>query len=142
MAGESDGLPVVVTLPEDIDFTNSDDTAASLLAARGTPGLTIADMTATMFCDSMGMRMLLVASDGIAAAGSTLRVVISPAGSVAQMMAILGLGRLLLLHHTVQDAITAHGTDPDVSQPTAAETPKAPAQLRARASDLVKRQGE
>ena len=108
MAGESTGPPVVVTLPEDIDFTNSDDAAVSLLGARDTPGLTIADMTATMFCDSMGMRMLMVASDRIAAAGSTLRVVISPVGTVAHMMSILGLRHLLLLHHTVQDAITAH----------------------------------
>ncbi len=106
MAGEFTGPPVVVTLPEDIDFTNSDDAAAALPGARDTPGLTIADMTATTFCDSMGMRMLVVASDRIAAAGSTLRVVISPAGTVAHMMAVLGLGRLLLLHHSVQVAVS------------------------------------
>ena len=116
MAGESTGPPVVVTLPEDIDFTNSDDAAVSLLGARDTPGLTIADMTATMFCDSMGMRMLMVASDRIAAAGSTLRVDISPVGTVAHMMSILGLGQLLLLHHTVQDAITAHAASQALRQ--------------------------
>jgi anti-anti-sigma regulatory factor len=71
MARELSGPPVVVMLPEDIDFTNSDDAAADLLGARDTPGLTIADMTATTFCGSMGMRMLVLASDHIAAAGST-----------------------------------------------------------------------
>jgi hypothetical protein len=79
-----------------------------------------------MFCDSVGMRMLMVASDRMAAAGSTLRVVISPAGTVAHMMTILGLGRLLLLHHTVQDAIAAHAAGLGASQPAAAANARPP----------------
>jgi hypothetical protein len=37
MAGEAAGLPVIVTLPEEIDLINAGDAAAALAGARAIP---------------------------------------------------------------------------------------------------------
>ena len=54
--------PVIVRLPAEIDMANADSIGEELAAASA-PGVAvvIADMTATTFCDSMGMRMLVLA---------------------------------------------------------------------------------
>lgn len=107
MAGELAGLPVVVTLPDEIDFTNADEAEAALLEARDHhPGLLIADMSGTTFCDSMGVRMLTVTCGRAAAAGSELRVVVTRGGPVARMLAITGVDRIVPVYGSLQDAMT------------------------------------
>ncbi len=107
MTGETTRPPVVVTLSEVIDFTNAEDAAATLLGARDDPGVIIADMTGTTFCDSMGMRMLILAAERAAASGSSLRVVVTPGGSVARKMAILSMERVMPVYPSIQDATAA-----------------------------------
>jgi anti-anti-sigma factor len=106
MAGEAAGPPVVVTLPDEIDFTNADDAEAALLGARDHPGLIIADMTGTTFCDSMGVRMLTMTHGSAAAAGSEFRVVVTRGGPVARMLAITGIDRIVPVYASLRDAIT------------------------------------
>lgn len=106
MTGELAGVPVVVTLPDEIDFTNADEAEAALLEARDRPGLIIADMAGTTFCDSMGLRMLAVTCGRTAAAGSELRVVVARGGPVARMLAITGIDRIMPVYTSLDDAIT------------------------------------
>ena len=55
--------PVIVTLPAEIDMANADSIGKQLAAASGpSAAVVIADMTATTFCDSVGMRMLVLAA--------------------------------------------------------------------------------
>lgn len=68
---------VVVTLPEEIDLTNSPGVRQVLLAAVSRrPATVIADMTATTFCDSSGMAAIVCAYRQAVAAGADLRLAI------------------------------------------------------------------
>lgn len=99
--------PVIVALPAEIDLTNSASATAGLLDAASTAAIVIADMTATTFCDSSGTHSLITARSHAAALGSALRFAITPEGSVARMLALLGVDRMLAIYPTVQDATSA-----------------------------------
>ena len=107
MTREIAGSPVVVTLPGEIDITNSAATKATLLGLLDNPGLVVADMTGTTFCDSSGLRVLIIARNRAAASGCTLRIVIRPDSSVARSLAILGMDRMLPIYDSVADAMPA-----------------------------------
>jgi anti-sigma B factor antagonist len=69
---------VVITLPEEIDVTNSPGLYETLLAVISRqPTLLVADMTATTFCDCNGMRVIVAAYRQAVAAGADMRLVIS-----------------------------------------------------------------
>jgi anti-sigma B factor antagonist len=69
---------VVVTLPGEIDLTNSSGVREALFAAVSRqPALVVADMTATTFCDSSGIHAITAAYQRAIAAGTDLRLVIS-----------------------------------------------------------------
>ena len=72
---------VVVTMPDELDHTNAAHVNQQLAAAfaRGA-GVVIADFTPTVFCDSSGIREIVLARQRAAAAGAVLRVVIRLAG--------------------------------------------------------------
>ncbi|HEU5418900.1 MAG TPA: STAS domain-containing protein, partial [Streptosporangiaceae bacterium] len=78
-------IPEIVRLPGEIDIANADQVRTGLCAAAQ-PGVAvvIADMTATQFCDSCGVRSLLVAHDAADRAGAELRLVI-PSAAVTRM---------------------------------------------------------
>jgi anti-anti-sigma factor len=104
---ETAGPRAIVALPGEIDITNSAAMTTSLLAVLDDPGLVIADMTGTTFCDSSGLRMLIIARDRAEASGCTLRIVIRPDGSVARSLAILGMDRMLPIYASIEDAMPA-----------------------------------
>src|SRR5215469_14885193 len=97
--------PTVVTLPAEIDMTNSDHAGADLEAAVA-PGVTIvvADMTATTFCDSRGIRALVLAHKHAAACGAELRLVV-PSASVLRVMGLLGADAVLAIYPSLQEAL-------------------------------------
>src|ERR1044071_1440142 len=107
MPGNAAGPPVVVALPGEIDPINHAVVKAVLFGALDSPGLVIADMTKTTFCDSLGVRILIMAHEHASASGSVLRVALQPGGRVARRLAIFGAGRVLHLYASVQDAMAA-----------------------------------
>lgn len=107
MAGGAIRSLLIVELPDEIDVTNCDAIAFGLLAAVAAPGLVIADMTGTAFCDSAAMRMLLAVHDRAQAEGSELRVAVRPGTSVARMMGLLGMNRVLSIYNGVDAALPA-----------------------------------
>ena len=107
MAGEDFGSARIARLPDEIDIATAGAAEAELLTAVSAPGLVIADMTGTTCCDSTGMRMLLTVHEQARARGSTLRVAVRPGSSVARVMAILGLRRVLSGFDSVEDAQAA-----------------------------------
>ena len=67
----------VVSLPEEIDITNSLLLREMLLAVISRqPAVVVADMTATTFCDASGMTAIVTAYRQAAAAGTDIRLVI------------------------------------------------------------------
>jgi anti-sigma B factor antagonist len=86
------GQHVIVPMPDEIDVTNADSVLALLDGALG-PGvaLVIADMTSTVFCDSAGVRILMLAQRKAAASGAELRLAMPPAGMVHRILDLMNL---------------------------------------------------
>ena len=89
------GQVAVVTLPEEIDVTNSDTVLDELLAALNQGAiLLIADMSRTNFCDSSGVSAIVRVFRQATASGSGLRLVVgTPA--VQRVLSITGVDRLM-----------------------------------------------
>jgi anti-sigma B factor antagonist len=101
--------PVIIAMPGEIDVTNAGDVQARISAALG-PGVTVivADLTATSFCDSTGLRHLLQAHDQAATLGAQLRLAITPGGPIWRVAELTGLGRWLAIYPTLRDATDGH----------------------------------
>jgi anti-anti-sigma factor len=67
----------------------------------------IADLTSTAFCDSSGVRYLLLAHDKAAAHGAQLRLAVQPDGMVLRMLTLMGLHRVLQVHVSLEEATAA-----------------------------------
>src|ERR1700730_9039100 len=100
--------PVVVVLPAEIDVTNSEQVYEQLVAVLA-PGVNtvIADMTSTVFCDSSGVHAIMHAYESAAARDVRMRLGVWPATSVRPVLALIGVGRLMPVHASLQEALTA-----------------------------------
>jgi anti-anti-sigma factor len=98
--------PVVVTLPAEIDTMNA-ELAAAELTATFEPGVTlvIADMTATAFCDTSGLRALVRAYEDADGRGIPLRFVVRPDGLVRRSLQLTGIVQLLPVYASLDDAV-------------------------------------
>lgn len=105
VAGPQQLPAVVVALPAQIDMANAGQ-AAQQLSAAFAPGVkaVIADMTATTFCDSSGISLLVRAHQRAAADGTELRLVVRSA-AVRRALALVRLDDLLPIYPT-----PGHGT--------------------------------
>ena len=72
------------------------------------PGVTtvIADMTATRFCDSSGISMLVRAHKQATANGTQLRLVVLSA-AVLRILTLVQMDHLLLIYPTLSQALAA-----------------------------------
>lgn len=88
--------PAIVVLPAEIDVCNSQwvfDQLDSIFTAGAT--VVVADLTSTVFCDSSGLRSLLMAQRRAAADGAQLRLAVAPGGSVQRVFDLMAIDRLL-----------------------------------------------
>jgi anti-sigma B factor antagonist len=96
--------PVVVALPAEIDMATAGQAGEELGSVlAGHPRTVIADMTATRFCDSSGISMLVRAHKQAAAHGTELRLVVRST-AVLRTLALAGIGQLLPVFSTVTQA--------------------------------------
>jgi anti-sigma B factor antagonist len=102
-------MPVVVELPAEIDVTNSEQVYQQLVGAL-TPGVgtVIADMTATIFCDSSGVHAIMHAYETAGARDVGLRLAVSPSTSVRRVLQLIGVGRLIPVYPTLEEALAAN----------------------------------
>jgi anti-sigma B factor antagonist len=99
-------VPEIVALPEEIDIANAQQVGAELCTAfRPGVAVVIADMTRTTFCDSSGIRHLLVASDRAAATGAELRLAIGST-TVLRILGTTGVDQVLKIYPSLQAALT------------------------------------
>jgi anti-sigma B factor antagonist len=98
---------VVVALPAEIDMATAGQASEDLGSVLAdSPSTVIADMTATRFCDSSGISVLVRAHKQAAAHGTEFRLVVQSAG-VLRTLALAGMGQLLPIFPTVTQALTA-----------------------------------
>lgn len=98
-------MPVVVTLPAEIDFLNAAEVCDQICAAFQ-PGVAVvvADLTATTFCDTAGIRHLLLADERARAGQVEPRFVVPAAGSVQRVLGLTGVDRVLAVYRTLDGA--------------------------------------
>ena len=103
------GQPVIVALPAAIDIASAGGVGEQLAAAL-TPGtrVVIADMSATTFCDSMGIGMLVGAHKDATAQGTDLRLLL-PCPDVLRVMTVEGVETVLAIYHNLEEALAGPG---------------------------------
>ena len=101
----TEAWPALVVLPAEIDMTNADDVRDQITGAMK-PGvrIVIADMAATTFCDSSGIRALLLAHEWGARDGAGLRL-LRPAHAVTRTLELLGADQVLTIYESLEEAV-------------------------------------
>jgi anti-anti-sigma factor len=107
-AAQACDRPAVVTLPARIDTAASRRLCGQLGSALASAATVIADMTATTFCDSSGVHLLVLAQEQAAATGVELRLV-APSAAVLRALAATGAGGLLPVYPSLADALATDG---------------------------------
>ena len=102
--------PVIVRLPAEIDIANAEDVGEQLRSAF-TPGITlvIADLTATVFRDSSGLRQLLVAHRRAKDRHAQVRFAI-PHRGVLGVLEVTQVDRLLSVYPSLDAAVSGQGS--------------------------------
>ncbi|HEU5385292.1 MAG TPA: STAS domain-containing protein [Streptosporangiaceae bacterium] len=106
------GMPAVVPLPAEIDITNAEEVFDRICTALE-PGVitVIADMTATTFCDSSGVRQLLLAHKNASASGTQLRFTVPAASPVRRILAFTGADQVIAVYPSLDEAVSG-GSSP------------------------------
>jgi anti-sigma B factor antagonist len=101
-------VPAVVALPAEIDVTNCDQVHDQLIAAfEPGAGIVIADLTSTVFCDSSGVHAIMRAYERAAARDIQLWLAVTQTGSVRRVLQLTGVGRLMPVYPSLQEAMSA-----------------------------------
>ena len=100
-------MPVVVELPAEIDVTNSEQVYQQLVEAFA-PGIdtVVADMTATIFCDSSGVHALMHAYETAGARDVRIRLAVSANTSVRRVLQLIGVSHLIPVYPSLEEALT------------------------------------
>jgi len=111
-----------MTLPAEVDTSNADQVREDLLAivAQGASQV-IADMTATTFCDSAGVTVLVRVVRQATASGSGLRLA-ADAPAVTRVLALTGVDKLIPVYPSVAAALAGR-EDADPGDDVAADPP-------------------
>jgi anti-sigma B factor antagonist len=104
------GVPVVEA-PEEIDITNAPMLRSALLeAAAHGPGMLVADLSRTQFCDSSGLHTLLAAHKRAQAEGGELLLVLHGT-TVLRVFALTGIDRMIPSFTSLADALARASAD-------------------------------
>ena len=103
------GPLTVVTFPAEIDMATAGAIGEQVAAALApdVPAV-IADMTATTFCDSAGITMLIRAKKQAAAHGAGLRLLL-PCPNDLRVLKIQGVDAVLPIYHSLEEALAGAG---------------------------------
>jgi len=95
-----------VTAPEEIDSTNAGRLRAALLRSAGRGHATlVADLSATEFCDTTGLYVLVRAHKRAEAEGGELRLVI-PQAAVLRVFTVTGVDGVIPIYASLEEALT------------------------------------
>jgi len=95
----------VVTVPAEVDATNSAEVRQALLAAASQDlPILIIDMSETTFCDSTGVQAIVAAHQQAAATGTRLRLV---ATAALHILTVIGVDQLIPVYPDLEAALAA-----------------------------------
>jgi anti-sigma B factor antagonist len=101
------GRHAIVTMPDEIDLTNSGGLNEQLAAVIAqSPQMVTVDMTATTFCDSAGISVLARAHQLATDNGGELRIALGHS-PVARIIQLVGLDQVVPLYPDVQHSLDA-----------------------------------
>jgi len=104
------GKHAIVTMPKEIDSTNSSRLYQALTsAAAHSPDVITADLTGTAFCDSAGVHALALADQRAAEIGAELRLATGHS-PVARILRLTGMDQVLPQYHNVEQSLAARRT--------------------------------
>ncbi|MEU3062664.1 STAS domain-containing protein [Streptomyces subrutilus] len=104
----------VFALCGELDFDSAvqlQEAADSVLTGPDQPRLVVVDCTALAFCDSSGIGGLIKIYQQLSAHSGALRIAAVP-GSVARVLALTGLDRVIPVHPTAETALNGGGGAP------------------------------
>jgi len=108
----------VIAIRGELDLSTAPPLCLRLEAVRRRPrARVVVDLSDLVFCDSTGLRALILAGQEITAAAGVFAVVVPPGdGAVARMFLVCGAAELLQVFPTVEQAVAAvwngrHGDD-------------------------------
>jgi anti-sigma B factor antagonist len=105
--------PAVVTLPAEVDMANAEAAENELTAAlAGQPGALIIDMTHTIYCDSAGVRAVMLTCKRAAEAGCDVRLVIT-SPTVLRIFTLMGADQHAAIHPDLNSASAPSPGQPD-----------------------------
>jgi anti-sigma B factor antagonist len=99
------GGRAVVTAPAQIDITVAEQLRTALLTAERDEPTVVVDMTRTQFCDSAGLNVLVRAHKRAVAEGGELRLAVAPAGTVARVLSLTCLDRVIPCFSSLAEAL-------------------------------------
>ena len=104
-------VPEIVVFPPEVDISNAAYYGVELLAAfRPGVAVVIADMTLTEFCESSGIRHLLIANRRAKRSLAQLRVVVT-SDAVRRVLQVTGVDQVLDIRpsmgHALADSVPA-----------------------------------
>lgn len=116
MTDIEDATRPVVAFPEEFEFYNAGEVAERLRAAIA-PGITVvvADLTRTAFCDSSGLRIMLLARDWATDDNVELRLAVPPGPTLA-VLKLVTLDELLPIYPSLDAALAENVLDADAPQ--------------------------
>lgn len=93
--------------PAEVDITGAGDLAQRFREAIA-PGIgaVVADLTTTVFCDSAGLRIIVLTCDWARADNVELRLAVPPGPPLA-VMKLVGLDRLVPIYPSLSQALAA-----------------------------------
>lgn len=93
----------VVSAPDEVDIGNAAKLRAALLTVADHP-VVVVDLSATEFCDSSGLNVLVRALRRAQTAGGEVRLVVTT-DSVLRILAVSGVGSIFPTYSSLADAI-------------------------------------
>jgi anti-sigma B factor antagonist len=106
----------IVTLPDKIDVTNADEVYDQMFTALTSgAAVIVADLTATTFCDSAGLRRLAMIHRHAANREIQVRLAVSPGGPVRRLIEQAGLDQSVPVYASLAEA--ARLPDAPVAEP-------------------------
>ncbi len=97
------GVPVV-SAPDEIDISNASEFRSALQSAAAGHPTIVADLSATEYCDSSGLNVLVRALRRAQEQGGEVRVVASTS-AVLRILNVTGVGRILKVYANLADAL-------------------------------------
>jgi anti-sigma B factor antagonist len=107
------GEQAVVTMPAEVDALSADAVRQALFAEAGrSPSALIIDMSATTFCDSAGVQVIVDIYKRIAPTGTRLLLVVT---AVRRIFTLVGMDQLVPVYPTLKAALADAAATPPPS---------------------------